>query len=107
MLYETRSVGGISYLYAILSSFKDDDDDDDDRKQQKKKKEKDSTWYYVVIILRLLNWNPHRKIDKSLSSNAHLGLLSIYIHANRIGENDDIASRVMVHNERKNNEVAT
>jgi hypothetical protein len=35
MLNETRSVGGISYLYAVLSSCKDDDDD---RKKQKKKK---------------------------------------------------------------------
>jgi hypothetical protein len=35
MLVETRSVGGISYLYAILSSCKDDDDD---RQQKKKKK---------------------------------------------------------------------
>jgi hypothetical protein len=34
MLNETRSVGGISYLYAVLSSCKDDDD----RKKQKKKK---------------------------------------------------------------------
>lgn len=37
MLYETRSVGGIFYLYSVLSSCTDDDDD---RKQQKKKKRK-------------------------------------------------------------------
>jgi len=33
MLYEMRSVGGISYLYALRSS----DKDADDHKQQKKK----------------------------------------------------------------------
>ncbi len=48
MLYEMRSVGGISYLYALRSS----DKDADDHKQQKKKY---STFYYIVIIRRLLN----------------------------------------------------
>jgi hypothetical protein len=34
MLDETRSVGGISYLYAVLSSC---EEDDDDCKQKEKK----------------------------------------------------------------------